>query len=119
MYDDDLPTYFPDLEPDDSTQLLTYDSTDDYLTTRATAVGSIESTIHEIGSMYSRVVSLVNQQEEVVMRIDSQLDDTEINMERGRRELLTYFDRISGNSMLIVKVFAILILFLMIFLIFL
>ena len=118
-----------DLEPhtaDDpvassSSQLQAFEepsTTDAYLTSRATAVESIESTIHELGSMYTRLTALVSQQEEVILRIDSNLDETAVNMERGHQELLKYFDGISGNRMLILKVFAILIAFLVFFMIF-
>ena len=93
-------------------------TTNEYLSSRATAMESIESTIHELGSMYTRLTSLVAQQEEVIVRINSSLDDTSVNMERGHQELLKYFDGISGNRMLILKVFAILIAFLVFFMIF-
>ena len=117
----EAPTADDPLPPSSSSQLLAFEennTTDAYLTSRANAVESIESTIHELGSMYSRLTSLVSQQEEVIVRIDSSLQDTAHNMERGHQELLKYFDGISGNRMLILKVFAILIAFLVFFMIF-
>ena len=102
-------------------QLLAYEdptTTDQYLASRAQATESIESTIHELSSMYGRLTSLVQQQEEVVVRIGENLDETSLNVERGHQELLKYFDGISGNRMLILKVFAILIAFLVFFMIF-
>ena len=104
-----------------SQQLLQYEdntTTDQYLASRAQATESIETTIHELSSMYTRLTSLVAQQEEVVVRIGENLDETSLNVERGHQELLRYFDGISGNRMLILKVFAILILFLVFFMIF-
>ena len=93
-------------------------TSDQYLASRAQATESIESTINELSSMYGRLTNLVAQQEEVVVRIGENLDETSLNVERGHQELLRYFDGISGNRMLILKVFAILILFLVFFMIF-
>ena len=110
-----------DAAPSSSHQLQQFDeqsTSNEYLASRASAVESIESTLSELASMYTRLTSLVSQQEEVIVRIDSQLEETTVNLERGHQELLKYFDNISGNRMLILKVFAILIAFLVFFMIF-
>jgi syntaxin 5 len=94
------------------------DTSDSYLQSRAQAVESIESTIHELGDMYKRLVSIVGMQEEITLRIDANMDATLINVESGHNELLKYFDRMSSNRWLIMKIFAVLIAFLVFFMVF-
>jgi syntaxin 5 len=108
-------------QPDDqmhAMSLMEPVTTDDYLSTRAQAVESIESTIVELGDMYKRLVTIVGMQEEVTLRIDANMDNTLEHMDAGHRELLKYFDRISNNRWLILKIFAVLIVFLVFFMLF-
>lgn len=91
---------------------------DDYLTSRAQAVENIESTIVELGEMYKRLVHIVGMQEEITLRIDANMDQTLENMDKGHSQLLTYYDSISGSRWLILKVFAVLLAFLIFFMIF-
>lgn len=93
-------------------------STDSYHQSRAEAVETIESTINELGSMYTRLTSLIQMQDETILRIDANIDDTLHHVEAGHSELLKYFDNISSNRMLILKVFAILIAFIVFFMLF-
>ena len=117
---DDVSSQFPSPQQTQHLrqQYEDHTTTDAYLSSRAQATETIESTIHELSGMYTRLTSLVQQQEEVVVRIGENLDETSLNVERGHQELLKYFDGISGNRMLILKVFAILIVFLVFFMIF-
>jgi syntaxin 5 len=91
---------------------------DDYLTSRAQAVENIESTIVELGEMYKRLVHIVGMQEEITLRIDANMDSALENMDMGHQQLLTYYDKISGSRWLILKVFAVLLAFLIFFMIF-
>lgn len=91
---------------------------DDYLTSRAQAVENIESTIVELGEMYKRLVHIVGMQEEITLRIDANMDDALEHMDKGHHQLLTYYESISGNRWLILKVFAVLLAFLVFFMIF-
>jgi len=97
---------------------LQEDQTDTYLESRAQAVESIETTIVQLGQMYQQLVEMVGQQEEVVLRIDSNIEDSLINVEAGHNQLLKYFDSISGSRWLIFKIFAVLIFFITFFMIF-
>lgn len=104
-----------------SQQMVEPESTmqdNEYFQSRANAVENIEKTIVELGSMYQRLSTIVGMQEEVTVRIDANMDSTLEHMDRGHRELLKYFDRISGNRWLILKVFAVLIVFLVFFMLF-
>ncbi len=94
------------------------DQSDEYLSSRARAVEDIESTISQLGGMYSRLVHLIQEQEEVTLTIDSNMDSALEHMESGHSELLKFYDTIKGGKWLIIKIFAILIAFLVFFMIF-
>lgn len=91
---------------------------DTYLTSRAEAVEHIEGTIHELGQMYSKLTTIIDMHHEMTIRIDENMGAALENVESGQRELAVYMNRLSGNQMLILKVFAILIAFSMFFVIF-
>jgi len=61
----------------------------------------------------------VKEQEEVVHRIDGNIEDAEMNVEAAHTELLKYFKSVTSNRWLMIKVFALLIFFFVIFVIFL
>lgn len=80
---------------------------------------SIESTIVELGGIFQQLAMMVKEQEEVVQRIDSNVEDAEMNVEAAHTELLKYFRSVTSNRWLMIKVFALLIFFFVIFVIFL
>lgn len=51
-------------------------------------------------------------------RIDANMDSALDNIDRGHGELLKYYDSISGSRWLILKIFAVLLAFLIFFMIF-
>ena len=66
------------------------------------------------------VVALqVQAQGEMAERIDANIDDTLGNVEGAQAALLKYYESISGNKWLILKVFAVLLVFIFIFVVFL
>jgi syntaxin 5 len=74
------------------------------------AVEQIETTIAELGQMYGRLVHMVGSQEETVIRIDSNMDQTLANVESGHSQLVKYYDRLRGDQGLILKIFLVIIL---------
>ena len=91
------------------TQMLGQSSS--YHFSRAQAAQQMNAMISEISSMFQKMSHMIVQQEEQIRRIDQDVDDTLGNVDRGHSELLRYFNNISGNRSLIVKVFLILIFF--------
>ena len=79
---------------------------------------SIESTIVELGGIFQQLALMVKEQEEVVHRIDGNIEDAEMNVEAAHTELLKYFRTVTSNRWLMIKVFALLIFFFVIFVIF-
>ncbi|MBA0574441.1 hypothetical protein Golob_001646 [Gossypium lobatum] len=91
---------------------------DSYMQSRAEALQNVESTIHELGTIFNQLATLVSQQGEIAIRIDENMDDTLSNVEGAQGALLKYLNSISSNRWLMMKIFFVLIFFLMVFLFF-
>ncbi|XP_076463574.1 syntaxin-5-like [Babylonia areolata] len=91
---------------------------DSYIQERADTMQSIESTIVELGSIFTQLAHMVKEQEEMVQRIDSNVDDATVNIESAHSEILKYFQSVSSNRWLMIKIFAVLIIFFIIFVVF-
>ncbi|WAQ83114.1 hypothetical protein PtA15_3A481 [Puccinia triticina] len=94
---------------------LAQDNSDAYLQQRSTAIESIESTITELGSIFSQLATMVAQQGEQVQRIDQDTIDIESNIQSAQSELLKFYSSISGNRMLMFKVFGMIMIFFLLF----
>ncbi|RWS26252.1 lon protease-like protein [Leptotrombidium deliense] len=85
-------------------QLLLYpDNTNQYLEERTNAMQSIESTIVELGTIFNQLATMVQQQEEIITRIDTNVADTSLNVEAAHESLLRYFQTVNSNRWLILK----------------
>jgi len=97
---------------------LVQQDTDSYYSSRADTMHTIESTIVELGGIFTQLATMVKEQEEMVQRIDSNVDNTALNIEAGHAEILKYFQSVTSNRWLMVKIFGVLIFFFLIFIIF-
>ena len=109
---------------------------------RADTMQNIESTIVELGGIFQQLAHMVKEQEEMVeryakllffrdtqfyllkvmtlnFRIDSNIEDTELNVTAAHTEILKYFRSVSQNRWLMIKIFAFLIFFFIFFVVFL
>jgi len=93
------------------------DLQDDYLQSRALAVEQIEKTILELGEMYHRLVEIIGQQDELVLIIDTKTEETVEHVSKGHVELLEYFKSVANGSSLIMKIFLVIILFAVFFIV--
>ncbi|ESW09081.1 hypothetical protein PHAVU_009G098600 [Phaseolus vulgaris] len=91
---------------------------DSYMQSRTEALQNVESTIHELSSIFNQLATLVSQQGEIAIRIDENMDDTLSNVEGAQGALLKYLNSISSNRWLMIKIFFVLMFFLMVFLFF-
>ncbi|XP_059634991.1 syntaxin-32 [Cornus florida] len=91
---------------------------DSYMQSRAEALQNVESTIHELGNIFTQLATMVSQQGELAIRIDENMDDTLGNVEGAQGQLVRYLNSISSNRWLMIKIFFVLVVFLMIFLFF-
>jgi len=101
------------------TQIQLTDETDNYLASRSEAMQNIEQTIIELGDIFTQLATMVREQEELVHRIDHNVDETAISISGAHDELLKYLRAVTSNRWLIIKVFAVLIVFFLIFIVFL
>ena len=61
---------------------------------------------------------IIKEQEEVMLHIEHNVDNAALNIEGGHSEILKYFQKVSENRWLMVKVFGVLIFFFIFFVIF-
>lgn len=91
---------------------------DTYMQSRAEALQNVESTIHELSNIFTQLATMVSQQGELAIRIDENMEDTLANVEGAQGQLVRYLNSISSNRWLMIKIFFVLVAFLMIFLFF-
>jgi len=96
-------------------QMQIMEQQDNYIQSRSTAIESIESTIAELGSIFSQLANMVAEQRETVQRIDADTMDIASNVSGAQKELLKYYASISNNRWLMMKVFGVLIVFFLLF----
>jgi len=89
-----------------------------YISSRGEAVQSIERTITELQGIFSQLANLVAEQQELIERIDHNVDNTVANVDSAQNELLKYLSSVSSNRWLIVKLFLIMIVFVVLFVVF-
>ena len=96
---------------------------------------NIESTIVELGVIFKQLAEMVKDQEEQVERykhhftnvlkvhiwnrIDANVAEVDLNVQAAHTELLKYFQSVTSNRWLMVKIFLVLIVFFIIFVVFL
>ncbi|XP_064403371.1 syntaxin-5-like [Halichondria panicea] len=106
------------LSKDQHNQMQLLEQQDTYIQERAEAMDNIHSTIVELGSIFRQLAEMVKEQEEQVVRIDANVSETQTNVEAAHTELLKYFQGITSNRWLMMKVFAVVIVFFIIFIVF-
>lgn len=74
---------------------------------RAAEMRAVESTIVELGQMFTRMASLVAEQGEMVDRIDADMAVTLDNVTEAHSQLQTYYASIMTNRGFIVKLFGV------------
>lgn len=82
-----------------------------YIQQRGEAIEAIESTISELGSIFGQLASMVSEQSEMIERIDANTESVVENVQGAQKELLKYWGRVSGNRWLIAKMFGVLMIF--------
>merc|ERR1712020_145450 len=102
----------------DQRQLMIHGQSDAYLQDRANTMQSIESTIVELGGIFQQLAHMIKEQEETMLRIDANVEETQAQVEMGHTELLKYFQSVTSNRWLMVKIFGVLIFFFVFFVIF-
>lgn len=99
-------------------QMQMIDEQDQYIESRADTMQNIESTIVELGTIFQQLAHMVKEQEEVVGRIDNNVEDAGLNIEAAHTEILKYFQSVTSNRWLMIKIFGVLMVFFIIFVVF-
>lgn len=99
----------------DFMQMQLLEQQDNYIQSRSTAIESIESTMAELGQIFVQLSRMVAEQGETVQRIDADTTDIATNVSAAQRELLKYYTSISSNRWLMLKIFGVLIVFFLLF----
>jgi syntaxin 5 len=95
-------------------------STDNqYYESRETAVTEVEKTIGELGQLFKRLATMIQSQQELVERIDDDVENALSNTENAKNALLKAYENISSNRGMYMKIGAILVVFFLIFVLFL
>jgi syntaxin 5 len=97
--------------PQDQQLQLLEEQGQEYLQDRHNAVETIESSIQQVGQLFQQLATLVSEQGEQVQRIEHNVDDIDVNIMGAQRELLKYFNNISNNRWLFLKIFGVLLVF--------
>ena len=82
---------------------------------REQEVTAMQSTLADIGQMFSRFSAIVAEQGELIERIDANTEASVNNVEEAHNQILKYSKYVQGNRGLIVKTFAVLAFFIVLF----
>jgi len=91
---------------------------DNYLLERTKAIENVETTIRELGSIFSRLTTMIVQQRETVDQIEAFVEESAVNVEEGENQLGQYYTNVKKNRWLIFKIFMIMLIFIVIFVVF-
>lgn len=115
LQQDDVSIDLGDAPTTQMQQMALRDDSDTYVQQRAETMHNIESTIVELGGIFQQLAHMVKEQDEAIGRIDTNIQEAEMNVEAGHREIMKYFQNVTGNRALMFKVFGVLIFFFIFF----
>mmetsp|Transcript_1758 Transcript_1758/g.2372 ORF Transcript_1758/g.2372 Transcript_1758/m.2372 type:complete len:356 (+) Transcript_1758:84-1151(+) len=78
---------------------------------------AVERMVSELGTLFTKMASMVAQQGEVITRIDDDVELAHAGIQSGHLELTKFYSIIKGNRSLIIKIFIILIIFIFLFIV--
>ena len=90
-----------------------------YYEAREEAVTEVEKTINELGTLFKRLATMISEQQELVERIDDDIESSVNNAERAKSILMKAYDQAVSNRGLTTKLAAILGGFILFFILFL
>lgn len=118
-----LPVYTPmDIqqmeEQSGQTQMMQLIPDQTYLRERADAMEAVETNIVELGTIFNKLAVMVNEHSEMVTRIDDNTEQASENMTLSLNTLTDTLDNLRSNRALFFKVMAVLVAFIIFFVIF-
>lgn len=90
----------------------------DYLRDRADAMQQVESNIVELGAVYNRLATMVHEHKDMVQRVEDNVDEANSMINLSLNTLTDTLTNLQSNRGLALKLFSILVLFIISFIIF-
>lgn len=90
----------------------------DYLRERADAMSTVESNIVELGTIFNKLAVMVSEHRDLVQRVEDNVEDANANINLSLNALVDTLTSLRTNRALFLKVSAILIFFIIAFIIF-
>jgi syntaxin 5 len=90
----------------------------DYLRERADAMSTVESNIVELGTIFNKLAVMVSEHQELVQRVEDNVEDANATINLSLGVLTDTLTSLRTNRMLALKVFSILVAFIIAFIIF-
>ena len=90
----------------------------EYLRERADAMQQVESNIVELGTIFNRLATMVNEHRDMVQRVEDNVDETNSTINMAMNTLTDTLTNLQTNRALAFKVFSILVVFIISFIIF-
>jgi syntaxin 5 len=89
----------------------------DYLRERADAMSTVETNIVELGTIFNKLAVMVNEHAEMVQRVEDNVDDANTNVNMSMTVLTDTLMALKTNRALAMRVFSILVVFIIMFII--
>ena len=105
-------------DDDVSISLPLVQTRDQFLQQRSQSIRAVEGTINEIKGIFTELSVLTMQQDEMIRSIEDDLEDVSVNVEEGHKQLLQYLPKVAQNRWLYLKIFGVLLFFMILFLVF-
>jgi len=89
-----------------------------YLRQRADAMSEVETNIVELGTIFNKLAVMVNEHQEMVQRVEDNVDNSSENIGLSMEALMDTMGNLRNNRVLFLKVFSILVAFVILFITF-
>jgi syntaxin 5 len=90
----------------------------DYLRARADAMTTVETNIVELGTIFQKLAGLVQEHKEMVQRVEDNVEEANATIFQSMNVLTDTLDSLRSNRSLVLRVFSVLVLFIIMFIIF-
>jgi syntaxin 5 len=100
------------------TQMMQLIPDQDYLQQRADAMSTVESHIVELGTIFNKLAGLVHEHREMVQRVEDNVEEANASIFQSMNALTDTLDNLRTNRALMLRVFSILVVFIIFFIIF-
>ena len=99
-------------------QMLQLIPDQNYLQSRADAMSTVESNIVELGTIFNKLAGLVHEHREMVQRVEDNVEDANSNIFQSMNVLTDTLQNLKSNRALAMRLFSILVIFIIFFIVF-